>query len=294
MTLFAQDEPMLWYPFLAALSFVWGACIGSFLNVCIYRIPRELSIVRPRSHCPSCNIPIPWYLNLPLISYPLLRGRCRFCKAPITPRYLVVEALTAVLFLLVWLKFEYPFGPFLGLVPIGDLMQVLAYWLVIGGLVLGTFVDFEHLIIPDRVTIGGIVAGLVLSPLIPSLHNTASPVNALILSVIGAATGWALLWTIGFIGSLVFRKEAMGFGDVKLIGAIGAFLGWRAVLFTVGVSSFFGAIVGVTLVLLRRRAMQSRIPYGPYIALAAILWILWGPHWWQAYFDMLAQPDPGF
>jgi leader peptidase (prepilin peptidase)/N-methyltransferase len=160
------------------------------------------------------------------------------------------------------------------------------------GLVLGTFVDFDHMIIPDRVTLGGIVAGLILSPLIPSLHGEATWFPALRESVFGAALGWGLLWAVAVIGKLIFRKEAMGFGDVKLLGAIGAFLGWRAVLFTVTVSSFFGAVVGLLLVAISRRGMQSRIPYGPYLALAALLWVFWG-HWlWDGYLNLLTPAIP--
>lgn len=288
---FPDTDPAAWYLACSLLAFVWGTCLGSFLNVCIFRIPRELSVVWPRSYCPACKNPIPWYLNIPLLSYPLLRGRCHSCHATFTPRYLVVEALTGVLFLLAWLKLDGPFGVVFGLVPIQDWKLVLVYWVLFGGLILGTFVDFEHLIIPDRVTLGGIVAGLVLSPLVPALHDATSPLLALIRSGIGAAVGWILVWGIGYVGTLVFRKDAMGFGDVKLMGAIGAFLGWQGVLFTITISSFVGSIAGVTLVLMRRREMQSRIPYGPYLALAAILWVLWGPHWWEAYLNLLAPPD---
>ena len=278
---------------LTFFSFAFGACVGSFLNVCIYRIPRELSVIKPRSHCISCGKTIPWYLNIPIISYLFLRGKCRFCGAKFSPRYLVVEILTAFLFMMVWLKVIYPYGPFWGMTPLSDIRLVPVYWLIIGGLLLGTFVDFEYLIIPDRVTLGGIVAGLIISAILPSLHNTNSHLLSITYSVVGAALGWLVLWLIGFFGTIIFKKEAMGFGDVKLIGAIGAFLGWKAVLFTIAVSSFFGAIVGIILVLSRCKEMQSKIPYGPYLSLAAVIWIFWGEKLLQIYLNILSPPDIG-
>jgi len=277
----------IWHIALSVIIFAFGACIGSFLNVCIYRIPRELSVIKPRSHCTSCNKIIPWYLNIPILSYIFLRGRCRFCGKKFSSRYMVVEITTATLFLMTWLKLAYPYGAFLGMSPISDVKLIPVYWLVIGGLLLGSFVDFEHLIIPDRVTLGGIFAGIILSLLFPSLHNTQSHLSALYHSIIGAVSGWVILWIIGFIGKLIFQKEAMGFGDVKLIGAIGAFLGWKAVIFTIVVSSFFGALVGSILVLSKCKKMQSRIPYGPYLSLAAILWIFWGEKLWLIYINIL-------
>jgi len=291
MTIDTYNLFTVWHIGASLASFVFGACIGSFLNVCIYRIPRELSVVTPRSHCISCGRMIPWYLNLPLVSYLLLRGKCKYCGASFSPRYLIVEALTAVLFLLTWLKYVFPHGALLGMTPAEDLLLIPVYWLMIGGLILGTFVDFEHLIIPDRVTLGGIAAGLILSVAVPSLHNSTSRLISLGYAVTGATAGWMILWLIGFIGKIIFRKEAMGFGDVKLIGAMGAFLGWKAVLFIIGVSSFFGAIIGIILVLSKRREMQSRIPYGPYLSLAAIIWIFWGETLWNAYMSLLSTTD---
>jgi leader peptidase (prepilin peptidase)/N-methyltransferase len=273
---------------LSVLAFVWGACVGSFLNVCIHRIPREQSVIKPRSRCPHCGHPIPWHRNIPLLSYVLLRGRCHDCGGRISPRYVLVELLVGVLFLLAWLKFDPEPGTRpLHLVPVSHWPLVPIYWLVMAGLALGTFVDFEHLIIPDRVTLGGILAGLALSAAVPALHGAGTLREALWQSALGAAVGWALLWSVGILGTAVFRKEAMGFGDVKLLGAIGAFFGWKAVLFTVVLSSFFGAVVGLTLVLGGRKEMQSRIPFGPYLALAAVIWIAWGPALLQAYLSLM-------
>jgi len=280
------------YPLLTVFVFCLGACIGSFLNVCIHRIPRQQSLVSPRSSCPHCGHGIAWYDNVPLLSFSVLRARCRHCKGPISGRYFVVELLTAVLFLLVWLK-AYPVpGPRpLGLVPVSGLWLVPIYWLAVSGLVVGSFVDVEHMIIPDRVTLGGIAAGLLLSALVPGMHGETLKLHGLLVSAIGAALGAGLLWCIAGLGSFIFKKEAMGLGDVKLLGAIGAFFGWRSVLFSIMLSSLVGSIVGLTLVLIRKKAMQSRIPYGPYLAMGAIVWMLWGQFMWDWYAGLL-RPLP--
>lgn len=279
-------------PLLSVFSFLLGACIGSFLNVCIYRIPREQSILAPRSFCPSCGHPIPWWLNVPLLSYVGLGGRCRFCGGRISPRYLLVEALTAALFLLLWLRYSPSGGPRpLGLAPLDHPAIVPILWLGVSGLILGAFVDLEHLIIPDRVTLGGIVAGLGLSAAVPALHGQHWSSTGLLHAALGSALGWGLMSFIAWVGRLIFHREAMGLGDVKLLSAIGAFLGWRAVLFTIMVSSLVGSVVGLTLVVAGRKQMQSRIPYGPFLALAATLWMLWGPSWWTAYREFLMPPE---
>ena len=283
-----------WYLYFTVLFFLWGACCGSFLNVCIYRIPRDLSVIKPRSHCPHCSQYIAWYDNIPLVSYLALRARCRRCGGPIAVRYFLVELLTAVLFLLIWLKYGPTAGSRpLGLAPMTSIWLVPVYWLAIFGLVLGTFVDFEHMIIPDRVTLGGIVLGVALSALLPEMHHAGRVTGALtwqqavLPSLIGVILGSGILWLLAWLGRLVFRRDAMGFGDVKLLGAIGAFLGWKAVLFTIMMSSLAGSIVGVSLIFAGKKRMQSKIPYGPYLALAALVWILWGPALWNAYVSLL-------
>jgi leader peptidase (prepilin peptidase)/N-methyltransferase len=271
---------------LALFAALYGACIGSFLNVCIYRIPRDESVIRPRSHCPHCNRLIPWYLNIPVASWVLLGGRCRFCRGPIAIRYVLVELLTALLFVSVFLQWG-ALPRVLGLQPLPDLVLVTIYWVFLSGLVLGTFVDFEHLIIPDSVTLGGIAAGLVFSFLVPALHGATGHWTGLMRSGIGAAAGFGGMFAIAELGTRAFKKEAMGFGDVKLMGAIGAFLGWQAVIFTVLVSSLFGSIVGVTLIVSGKRQLQSQIPFGPYLSAAALLWVFWGPRLRDAYLAML-------
>ncbi len=266
----SPEEGLLIPAWFDAWVFVFGACLGSFLNVCIYRIPEEISVVTPRSRCPKCETAIQWYDNIPILSWLLLRGHCRSCKVGISPRYMLVEALTGILFLLVWLEYGWT-----ALTPV--------YWLMVFGLILGTFVDFDHMILPDRVTLGGIVIGLILSPLVPAMHEMETPLQGLIASAGGAAIGFGLLWLVAALGKLAFKKDAMGFGDVKLLGALGAFLGWKGVLFTIMASAFLGSFVGIGLILSRQREWQSRIPYGPYIALAAVIWVLWGQYWWDLY-----------
>ncbi len=256
--------------YFSLLAVFGGACVGSFLNVCIHRIPRDESLIRPRSRCPHCDAMIAWYDNIPILSYILLRGRCRQCRGPISPRYAFVEALTAFLFAALWLK--YGWSPL-----------TLVYMLVTGGLIVATFVDLEHMIIPDRISLGGILAGVALSTALPALHGEAQPLDGLLSSAIGLLTGAGALWLVAVLGKFAFKKDAMGFGDVKLLGAIGAFMGWQGVLFTIMLSSLAGSLVGLLFILSGRHEWQSRIPYGPYLALAAVIWIIWGMEWWDAY-----------
>lgn len=291
--------PIGWQWYFTALVFLGGLCWGSFLNVCIYRIPLHLSIVLPPSHCPRCQRYIAWYDNIPLLSYLILRARCRHCNAAISPRYFFIELLTGFLFVLVWLKFvRLPGADGLGFAELNTIRIVPVYWLALAGLIVGTFVDFEHMIIPDRVTWGGIATGVVLSTLVPEMHFQDMPAGSVpwhagtIEALKGAGVGFGLLWGVAFIGKMIFKRDAMGFGDVKLLGAIGAFLGWKAVIFTIIVSSAAGAIVGLTLVALKHKRLQSKIPYGPYLALAALLWMLWGPMWWQAYIRLFIFETP--
>ncbi len=286
-----MTDLQLLFIFMSILSFAWGASWGSFLNVCIYRIPLDLSVVKPRSHCPHCKKMIPWYHNIPLLSYLILRGKCAYCHNKISPRYVLVELLVAVLFLLIWLKFTVISGyvPPFGMKPFSSPYLILIYWMIISGLIVGTFIDFEYMIIPDRITLGGIIAGIILSIAVPELHGKDTHLAGLISSAIGLAVGWGSLWLVAIIGKLIFKKDAMGFGDVKLMGAIGAFFGWQAVLFVIMVSSLFGAVIGGILVIAGKENIQGRIPYGPYISLAALIWILWGAKLWNMYVHLITN-----
>lgn len=275
------------FPVLTLFIFLAGLCIGSFLNVCIWRIPRDESIIWPRSHCPACNHAIAPWDNLPLISWLLLNGQCRHCQAPISPRYFIVELLTGALFAGLWLVH-------------GWRIQTPVYSFFAAALVLGTFVDFDHLILPDRVTLGGMVAGPLLSLAFPALQGQTDRGPALLQSLIGLALGTGILWLVATLGRAVLKREAMGLGDVKLLGAVGACLGWQAVLFTIFVSSLSGTLLGLGLVAAGQKELQSKIPYGPHIALAAVLWMFCGPASIAAYFawataaGRLATPTGGY
>jgi leader peptidase (prepilin peptidase) / N-methyltransferase len=259
--------------YLDFVVFTFGAVIGSFLNVCVHRMPLEESIVTPPSHCPHCHERIRWSDNIPLVSYLALRGKCRHCGAKISPRYFLIELLTAVLFLLMWLKLtEWDHAPVHGIY----FLKGPIYWMVIAGLIVATFIDFEHYIIPNEITFGGLIVGLLLSAVYPPLMDADTIKLSLMRSLLGAVVGGVSLLTVAMVGKLIFRKEAMGMGDVKLLAAIGAFFGWQSTLFTILVSSLLGGVVGLVLVLGRRKGWESRIPYGPYIAFGAMLWMFCG------------------
>jgi leader peptidase (prepilin peptidase)/N-methyltransferase len=359
---------------LAVFSFLFGTIVGSFLNVVIYRLPRGLSVNKPkRSFCPGCEKQIPWVYNLPIVSWLWLRGKCAFCKASISPRYLLVELLTGVLFLAVWLH-RFP-----------EWQIALVLWVLTGLLIAATFIDFEHFIIPDEITWGGVVAGLLLSAAVPATHSENMWWRGLMMSAIGAAAGYGSLWLVVQAGKMAFGKyrvrldppeafnmeaagddwdvkvgddeskllevfwrksdelvligrtwvvngesvaseeirirqdrltegdttlalndvkslrgevremiiprEAMGLGDVKFIACIGAFLGWQAVVFSIVASSIVGAVVGVTLIVTRGREKGGIIPFGPYLAFGALLWMFVGPRLVSAYLNWLAGPS---
>ena len=283
---------MFYYILFAAYAFFLGASVASFLNVCIWRIPREESVVSPPSHCPKCNAPIRWYQNIPIVSWLLLGGRCAVCKEAISPRYILVETLGGLLFLAAYAQWANPvltdYLPPLGMTAI-SLRTMPVEWLVAAGLILGSFVDLDHQWIPDRVTVGGILIGIPLCVLVPELQGESTWTGALEWSLIGAAAGFFGLWAIGWIFSKLFRKEALGFGDVQLVGAIGAFFGPAAVLFTLIVSSFAGAAVGIAMIAKGKARLGgfTAVPYGPFLALGALVWMYWGPallKWYVALF----------
>ena len=361
------DWSLVPFHFWSLVFFVFGCIVGSFLNVCIYRLPLGLSIVTPPSHCPHCQYSIPWYLNVPLVTWLALRGRCKNCGAPISPRYFIVELLTGVAFLSCWLAF-------------GKASPVIAilYTILLAGLIAATFIDFEHFIIPDEITYGGMAVGLIVSFLFPVLHDVSRLTAGMWQSVLGLGAGAGIIYAILRLGKLLFGRqrlklpvdtkivftetsvhlpdreipydelfyrqsdvialrartvelvdrgyrdvmvrlalrsgwleiggerlnpetvpfleavsaeivlprEAMGLGDVKFMGAIGAFVGWQGVLFSLMVSSMIGAAAGIALIIMRRREWSSRMPYGPYIALAATIWIFGGKKIIHAIFDM--------
>ena len=288
---------MSYYYFYLFACFVFslGACVASFLNVCIWRLPREESVVRPGSHCPNCNAPIRWYQNIPIVSWCCLRGRCANCHQPISPRYVVVELLGGVLFLLVYLQWAMPAilgcPPALGLVPIVDPARMAVEALAVTGLILGSFIDLDHFYLPDRVTIGGMVLGVPLSFLVPEMQGQEDRLAALYWSLGGMAGAFLFLWGVGAIFSKLFRKEALGFGDVKLIGAVGAFFGPWAALFTIILSSVVGSVAGVALMARGRAKLGgfTAVPYGPFRAIGALVWMYWGPALLGWYLRLLAR-----
>ena len=343
------------FHFWSLVFFVLGSMIGSFLNVVIHRLPIGESIVSPPSHCPHCKYSIPWYLNVPLLTWLYLRGKCKHCREPISPRYFLVELLTGITFLGCWLVFGKQ-----------SVFLALIFCLFLSGLIAATFIDLEHFIIPDEITIGGMIAGLICSVAVPALHGEHTLTGGMWRSVLGMAVGAGIIYAILRLGKLLFGREkielpsdtriiftetavhlpdrqleygdlfyrksdtiilhartveladrcyknvevrlaperlmigdeqlnpedvphleavsaeivlpreAMGFGDVKFMAAIGAFLGWEATLFSLMVSSIIGSLVGVTLIVSGKREWSSRLPYGPYIAVAAVIWVFGG------------------
>jgi len=259
-----------WTIYWLALIFILGLCLGSFLNVCICRIPREISVAWPPSHCPNCNSRIKWYDNIPVLSWFLLHAKCRTCKLPISVVYPIIEILTGIFFLTIWLIYGFTW-----FTPI--------YMLAVFGLLLATFIDLEHMILPDRVTIGGMILFPIISTLFPLLQGETAWQAGLTDSLIGLAAGFGTLWVVRKAGTAALKKEAMGFGDVKLMGALGALFGWEAVIYIIFFSAMIGSIAGITLIALQRKGIKSEIPYGPYIALAAFSWMLGGFRLWEAY-----------
>ncbi len=274
----------LYYFFIfAGFAVCLGCCIASFLNVCIWRLPRNESVAWPPSHCPNCNARILWYQNIPVLSWMALRGKCANCHKPISARYTVVELLGGVLFLLAYFQWACGFflhaPPIFGLVPLSNALSVPVYALVFSGLILGSFIDLEHYYLPDRVTIGGMLLGVPLSFCVPELQGETERLPALYWSLGGMAAGFFGLWALSWAASKAFKKDAMGFGDVKLLGAIGAFFGPVAVLFTVVVSSFVGALAGGLLILRGKARLggYTAVPYGPFLAIGVVTWMFWGP-----------------
>jgi leader peptidase (prepilin peptidase) / N-methyltransferase len=236
-------------------GFVFGTIVGSFLNVCIHRIPLGKSIVTPSSHCPRCKTPIRFYDNIPLVSFIILQGRCRKCHNPISLRYPLVEFLMGLFSLILLVRY-------------GISTLYLTYLAFFASLTLVSFIDLSHRIIPDVISLPGIVIGLVIS----FLHPQLSFKNALIGVLVGGGT----LYIVASIYQLVTKREGMGAGDVKLLAMIGAFIGWKGVLFAILCSSFIGSVVGVTLMLVFSADSKYAVPFGPFLSLGAVIYVLWG------------------
>jgi len=355
----------------AAISWIavglLGLITGSFLNAVIHRLPRGISLLNPRrSFCPGCGKTIPWHENLPVASWVMLWGRCSGCAMPIALRYPLVELLTAGLYLAAWGSFGLPVAPI--------------FWIFLSLLIAATFIDFDHLIIPDEITLGGTAAGLLCATAVPSLLGASLWWQGLLWSLVGAAVGYLLLWGVVEFGKVAFGRrrirssdplqlelseregeallilgeeslplaeffyresdrieascawleidgerleagplsvsctslsygpkewpinslseampiragvtevvlprEAMGFGDVKFLACIGAFLGWKGVIFSLFAGSMVGAVIGVVMMAVTRGRSGGRIPFGPYLALGALIWVFTGPELLDCY-----------
>jgi leader peptidase (prepilin peptidase) / N-methyltransferase len=264
-------DPFLHRVFEDVSAFIVGACIGSFLNVCIYRIPLERSIVHPGSHCAACGAPIPWYNNLPILSWLILRGKTACCGTRIDFRYCLVEIGMALLFLALWMK--YP--------PI----EAIIYAVFVSGLIAACLIDLDHYIIPDRFTLGGCVAGFVACAIHPALMGQATPLQGFSWSLACAVIGALTLQGVAWLGTILFKKEAMGMGDVKFLAAICSFLGATSITWILPLSSLIGSILGIALIFWQRGAWGTRIPYGPFLGLAAILWLFGGSDFMNAYWQ---------
>ncbi|MBI5779707.1 MAG: prepilin peptidase [Planctomycetes bacterium] len=263
--------------FYFTVIFLFGIIIGSFLNVCIFRLPREgMSILKPGSFCPACKIPIRWYQNVPLFSFIILGGKCAQCSARIPLRYPLVEFLTGALFVLSAYWYLAPFDSPAD----GERIVRFAVTIYLASiLVVATFIDIDFRIIPDELTVSGIILALLVSALFPLLHKPVfqalpSFANGLFSSLAGIIVGGGVVYLVGVFGKLVFRKDAMGFGDVKLMAFLGGFLGWESTLYIFIVACFIGSIIGITLYFITK---DHYIAFGPYIALAALVVMFFKP-----------------
>jgi leader peptidase (prepilin peptidase)/N-methyltransferase len=248
--------------FIAAL----GLFVGSFLNVCIYRIPRGESIIWPGSKCPRCGKPIKPWDNIPVLSYLILKGKCRYCSESISVRYPIVELLSALLAV----SLLYRFGPG---------VRYIIYYVWACTLLVITFIDLDYQIIPDRLSLGGIVIGILALRWLDVGYKDA---------LIGLALGIGMLLAIIYGYYLLTKRQGMGGGDVKLLGMIGVFTGWQGVLFTVFMSSFIGTLIGIPWVYIQKGTLKSAIPFGPFLCLGALIYVLWGEQIIRWYFGLMS------
>jgi leader peptidase (prepilin peptidase)/N-methyltransferase len=294
-TLVFINEEFSW--FFQLLSFVFGAVVGSFLNVCIYRIPEERSVVSPGSTC-SCGKPIAWYDNIPILSWCLLRGKARCCGESFSVRYALIELLTGVLFCVSWIVHP-------------PIVAIIGF-LFIAFLICATFIDFDHMIIPDRFSIGGMILGVLISIFFPTLHGLEggtllSNIESGVISITGALVGAGLVYWISVLGEIAFRKPAMGEGDVKFVGFIGAFCGWQGAVFSMFGGAFIGSVILLPVLLIGRFlnrskeensevedsdeendgpiALGSQVPFGPMLAVGGLVYFLGFSKYVDAYFE---------
>jgi len=240
---------------LTIISIILGALVGSFLNVCISRLPKEESIIWPGSHCPYCKKPIRFYDNIPLVSYVLLMGKCRHCKNSISIQYPLVEGITALssLFLIIKLDFS---------------LSYFFYFAFVAALIVITVIDLYHQIIPDVISLSGIGVGLISSLILPKI--------TFLNSLFGVLLGGGSLFLVATCYQWLFKREGMGGGDVKLLAMIGAFLGWKAVILTILLSSLIGSITGILIMVVKGKDFKYAIPFGPFLSLGAVISLFYG------------------
>ena len=251
---------------MALYSFLVGLAFGSFMNVCIYRIPQKKSIIRPPSSCPNCGKKIRFYDNIPLVSYLVLLGRCRHCRHPISWRYPAVEAVTGLLSLALFTRY-------------GLSYQYILFFLFTAALVTISFIDLDHQIIPDVLSLPGVFAGLAIA----FIPGNISWID----SLIGIIGGGGALFLVGFVYERLTGKQGLGGGDVKLLAMIGAWMGWRSLPFVLLISSLTGAIIGSIFLLAAGKGYRVRIPFGPFLSLGALLYFFFGPQLTNWYFRVL-------
>ncbi|HEY5611556.1 MAG TPA: prepilin peptidase [Thermoanaerobaculia bacterium] len=249
---------------LTTHAFLFGAIIGSFLNVVIHRLQTGESLVFPASKCPSCHAPIRWYDNIPIVSYLILRGRCRDCRNAISPRYPLVELANALFYTAIFLRT----GPTLGFIPLAAIVSMTIALI---------FIDLDIQILPDVIDLPGIAVGLIIGGLkLGSMPNDLTLATDLLDSVLGALLGGSLLYAIAMLYELVRKVEGMGLGDVKMLAMIGAVVGWQPLIPLLFIASFTGAIFGVTLALKQRQGLQFAIPFGVFLGMAAFVVVFFG------------------
>lgn len=250
---------------LSTAVFLFGLIIGSFVNVCIYRLPRNESLVFPASHCPACKTCVRPWQNIPVISFLALGGKCGGCKVPISWHYPLVELLHGLGFLFIFHEF-------------GPTPQTLIYLLFFASLIAVIFIDLSHQIIPDVITLPGMLIGIVAASTIlpPGLYN----------SLIGLFVGGGLFYLVAILSVVILKKEGMGGGDIKLIAMIGAFLGWQAVLLTIFLAAISGSIIGIAMIVMKGRSRADMIPFGPYLVFGALTSLFWGSGILRWYFSL--------
>lgn len=253
---------------IVSIAGLFGALIGSFLNVCIHRLPRRESIVWPASHCPACMRAIAWYDNLPLISYAWLRGKCRTCRVAISPRYPVVEAANALGYSALFWHF-------------GVTAEAFVYAALYSALIVITGTDLSDLIIPNAITFPGIVIGVISASVVLPL--------GLVNSLLGVLIGGGVLWFLWWVSPFIFKKQGMGQGDIKLMAMVGAFLGWKPALLAIMVGSFVGSVIGVGLMVFKVIRRGEYLPFGPFLALGSVIALFYYEpllNWYWSFFEL--------